>query len=426
MDFRCGPRKKSQSGRPDPTTSQSGHQVQACATICTVSGYHLFFALIFVRLCVSGFGASAEKCSLYQFFGTHDWAWIKDGGYETSAPSRPPSAPGAGCPEEAKENLSPELGQEQSQEQGQEQGQEQAKLKPKESAAAKGGVPVLQWQEGVAILEGGGVSLVNKKLLGGIQEVHDLLAYNGIPEIWWKATTISWIGDGPPPKPFTTVRRNVYVSATKPRRPDKGDEEACVCKPSDDSCGSRCINRASFILCDPRTCPCGKECTNLPFNARKTPPVDVFFTGTRGHGVRARKPIKEDTFVVEYTGDVINDADCEKRLRRAKRDREHNFYFMQLDYDTVIDARYRGSIGRFLNSSCRPNCETQKWRDSATNEIRVGIFTTRDIEKGEELTYNYNFQHFGNSRSKSFHCLCGASGCIGSLDAKKAKRRKTK
>ena len=28
-------------------------------------------------------------------------------------------------------------------------------------------------------------------------------------------------------------------------------------------------------------------------------------------------------------------------------------------------------------------------------QIRVGIFTLRDVAPGEELTYDYQFQHFG-------------------------------
>ncbi len=55
----------------------------------------------------------------------------------------------------------------------------------------------------------------------------------------------------------------------------------------------------------------------------------------------------------------------------------------------------RGNIARFINSSCAPNCESQKWHDAATGEVRIGIFASHDIEPGEELTYDYQFQHAG-------------------------------
>jgi SET domain-containing protein len=55
-------------------------------------------------------------------------------------------------------------------------------------------------------------------------------------------------------------------------------------------------------------------------------------------------------------------------------------------------------MARFINSSCAPNCESQKWHDAATGEIRVGIFAARDIEPGEELNYDYMFQHAGLAR----------------------------
>ena len=55
----------------------------------------------------------------------------------------------------------------------------------------------------------------------------------------------------------------------------------------------------------------------------------------------------------------------------------------------------RGNIARFINSSCAPNCESQKWHDAATGEIRIGIFAAQDIQPGQELTYDYQFQHAG-------------------------------
>lgn len=52
-------------------------------------------------------------------------------------------------------------------------------------------------------------------------------------------------------------------------------------------------------------------------------------------------------------------------------------------------------MARFINSSCSPNCESQKWHDAATGEIRIGIFAADDIEPGTELAYDYQFQHAG-------------------------------
>lgn len=34
---------------------------------------------------------------------------------------------------------------------------------------------------------------------------------------------------------------------------------------------------------------------------------------------------------------------------------------LELDKDTLIDARYRSNESRFINHSCDPNSMTQKW-----------------------------------------------------------------
>lgn len=35
----------------------------------------------------------------------------------------------------------------------------------------------------------------------------------------------------------------------------------------------------------------------------------------------------------------------------------------------IIDARVKGNVARLLNSSCDPNCETQKWHDAGNGEV---------------------------------------------------------
>ena len=57
----------------------------------------------------------------------------------------------------------------------------------------------------------------------------------------------------------------------------------------------------------------------------------------------------------------------------------------------IIDAT-RGTIARFVNHSCEPNCEMIKW--TVGGEPRMALFAgSRGIMTGEELTYDYNFEY---------------------------------
>lgn len=99
-------------------------------------------------------------------------------------------------------------------------------------------------------------------------------------------------------------------------------------------------------------------------------------------------------------------------MEEARELGQHHFYIMELQPGLFIDARKRGNLARLLNSSCDPNCETQKWYDAATGEVRIGIFALRDIQPGEELTYDYMFEHYGlGNVASSFRCQCGAANC---------------
>jgi SET domain-containing protein len=40
-----------------------------------------------------------------------------------------------------------------------------------------------------------------------------------------------------------------------------------------------------------------------------------------------------------------------------------------------------------MNHSCNPNCITQKW--VIGKKMRIGIFMSRAITAGEELTFDY-------------------------------------
>ena len=76
----------------------------------------------------------------------------------------------------------------------------------------------------------------------------------------------------------------------------------------------------------------------------------------------------------------------------------------------IIDGT-KGSMARFINHSCAPNCEVRMVKVHGTP--RMAVFAGENgIMTGEELTYDYNFDNFGTTKQP---CYCGASNCRGTL-----------
>ena len=88
-------------------------------------------------------------------------------------------------------------------------------------------------------------------------------------------------------------------------------------------------------------------------------------------------------------------------------------YLMKLNHILVIDPTFRGNMARFINHSCDPNCKTQKY--FVKGELCVGLFSIKDINIDEELTFNYLFDEFSTSLSR---CYCGTAKCKGYLGLK--------
>lgn len=66
-------------------------------------------------------------------------------------------------------------------------------------------------------------------------------------------------------------------------------------------------------------------------------------------------------------GEVIDNAEMQRRMEEQRLLGQHHFYIMELGPGLFIDAHKRGNFARLLNSSCEPNCETQKWWVAAVN-----------------------------------------------------------
>ncbi len=139
--------------------------------------------------------------------------------------------------------------------------------------------------------------------------------------------------------------------------------------------------------------------------------LEVRDSPLHGLGVFATRRIRAGTRVIEYTGERISHAEADRRYDYKDAHDNHTFLFI-VDARTVIDAGVGGNEARFINHACAPNCE------SLIQGRRVFIEALRDIEPGEELTYDYQIQREPDDPpdiDRIFACRCGAAECRGSM-----------
>lgn len=176
-----------------------------------------------------------------------------------------------------------------------------------------------------------------------------------------------------------------------------------------------CLNAALAIECFRGNCAFGddrqRRCQNRQFSAAQTGALEqlteVFYTGeAKGFGLRAARTLRGGQLVAEYLGDVVPKA----KLQSWR-------YAMSLKAGVAVDASRAGGPGRLVNHSCAPNCYAQRW--VVAGEWRVGLFTSRPVAQGQELTFSYaecGRGGFGEGRAPE-RCLCGESCCSGIIGA---------
>ncbi|KAL2893995.1 Histone-lysine N-methyltransferase ASHH2 [Bienertia sinuspersici] len=194
------------------------------------------------------------------------------------------------------------------------------------------------------------------------------------------------------PSTWMLIKSNLFLHRS---RKDQTMDEimVCHCKPPKDGslgCGSQCLNRMLNIECVQGTCPCGDLCSNQQFQKRQYVMLSWFRCGKKGYGLQVLEDITESQFLIEYVGEVLDLQSYEARQKDYASKGHKHFYFMTLNGNEVIDASAKGNLGRFVNHSCDPNCRT---------------------EKGEELTFDYNYVRVFGAAAKK--CHCGSPKCRG-------------
>ncbi|XP_028309867.1 histone-lysine N-methyltransferase 2D isoform X2 [Gouania willdenowi] len=126
----------------------------------------------------------------------------------------------------------------------------------------------------------------------------------------------------------------------------------------------------------------------------------------QGLGLYAAKDLEKHTMVIEYIGTVIRNEVANRR-EKIYESQNRGIYMFRINNEQVIDATLTGGPARYVNHSCAPNCVAEVV--TFDKEDKIIIISSRKIPKGEELTYDYQFD-FEDDQHK-IPCHCGAWNC---------------
>jgi len=121
-----------------------------------------------------------------------------------------------------------------------------------------------------------------------------------------------------------------------------------------------------------------------------------------GRGGFARTAIGAGTRIIEYVGERISKNES---LRRCE---QNNSCIFSLNDQEDLDGDVEWNPARLINHSCTANCEAE------LEEARIWIVARRDIEPGEEVTFNYGYDLVDY---REHPCRCGSAGCVGYMVA---------
>ena len=105
----------------------------------------------------------------------------------------------------------------------------------------------------------------------------------------------------------------------------------CVCTP-EGGCDEDCQNRIMLYECDNTNCAAGfSRCTNRAFaqlqerrkgGGKYRIGVEVIKTPDRGYGVRSNRCFDANQIIVEYTGEIITEDECDRRMNEDYKNNE--------------------------------------------------------------------------------------------------------
>ena len=159
---------------------------------------------------------------------------------------------------------------------------------------------------------------------------------------------------------------------------------------------------------------------------------DFFRIHPKGHGsvVIGGEGLKANSLVTYYRGEVYPAWRwCEKldAIEHVQKELDlrpnlPDFYNMAMERPKkdprgycllFVDASRKSGLGSSFSHSCNPSCEVRVV--SLNGKLSLSMTTLRDLEQGEELTFDYNAVTESFNEYRFAVCLCGQRKCRGSF-----------
>jgi len=154
------------------------------------------------------------------------------------------------------------------------------------------------------------------------------------------------------------------------------------------------------------------------YDEMRSVPMDQRLAAKRSHihgwGLFTKLRLSKHSMIVEYMGETVRQCIADKRERAYEKSGIGSCYMFRLDAQRIVDATTIGCMARFMNHSCQPNAYANVITVNTDQGLdkKIVVFANRDIQAGEEITYDYKFP----VEDGSLRCTCGAPNCIGRMN----------
>ncbi|MFZ2523041.1 MAG: SET domain-containing protein [Minisyncoccia bacterium] len=109
-----------------------------------------------------------------------------------------------------------------------------------------------------------------------------------------------------------------------------------------------------------------------------------------GKGIFTEEAIPKGKCIIEYVGVSVSDKEMETINSK---------YLFEISKKLTINGNVSWNKAKYINHSCRPNCEAEGPNG------HVYIMARKNIKSGEELTYDYGKEYW-DEYIKPVGCRC--------------------